>query len=431
MEATSLELPPSPRYHVPAMQGEARMCQEVADFMKTVHPNGKGIRIAGIYGMAGQGKTTLTKAFCNHKWGDFDGKVCYLEFSRGNKLDRLKLILHCLIDCRDSQLEWVTSEDEAHYLFNTLLEGQRVLLVLDNIMDADIEEVRYYLGADFGENSYILLTAQRKDALNRKTNFNIDSQSCMRVPSLTDEEAIAILLESTFPEESAFGVEDRLFALRCANRCSFTEETGFAPTFHPLALKTFGRHLISKHRWDLSYCVPEIHGFEDGTRDDLDDVFSVLEKAFDDMDPKHRNIIMLLTVDELQKHSSQKVVEWLAIYCNNDINYIKEAVEDLWKYGFIEKTEHQIRIHELIDEIAQNKIKNAKQEDDETGTHCIGRRNIERACRGASVSGGGTNEGKDGDLDGDDYFTLHLGFYLPSLGAIMLFLKVDAKEFFS
>ncbi|GLJ41686.1 hypothetical protein SUGI_0862800 [Cryptomeria japonica] len=66
----------SPRYHVAGIQGEERMCQEVANFFNNVHPNEKGIRFAGLYGIAGHGKTTLGKAICNFKLADFeDGLV--------------------------------------------------------------------------------------------------------------------------------------------------------------------------------------------------------------------------------------------------------------------------------------------------------------------------------------------------------------------
>ncbi|XP_057821867.2 uncharacterized protein LOC131034411 isoform X5 [Cryptomeria japonica] len=337
---------PSQRYHVSAMQGEARMCQEIADFFKHVQPNEKGIRIAGLYGMEGMGKTTLCKAFCNLKLEDFDGKVYHIEFCRGNSLDRENPALTNL----QSELQELASE----------YQGQRVLLVLDNIeTEESTDDVRYCLQADLGENSCILLSARSVDVLIK--NFNIDSESCMSIPGLEEEEAISILLERTSPAESAMAAENRGFALQCANICSFKETSrgiiGGAHTFHPLALKTFGRYLFSKYRSDLSKWVAEIDGLVVGSSDGLDDVFTVLDRVFDDMNPKYCTIFMLLTVYMLPKMSLHKVTEWLAINCNEEIEYIEKAVEDLWQKAFIEEIKPEIRIHDLFMEFGQSKAR--------------------------------------------------------------------------
>ena len=48
--------------------------------------------MAGLYGMPGQGKTTLAKAFCRRNLRNFEGRVCYLDFSGDSALERLKLV---------------------------------------------------------------------------------------------------------------------------------------------------------------------------------------------------------------------------------------------------------------------------------------------------------------------------------------------------
>ncbi|GLJ45616.1 hypothetical protein SUGI_0960210 [Cryptomeria japonica] len=319
-----------PRYHVPYMQGELRMCQEVADFCRDVHPNEKGIIIAGLYGVAGQGKTTLGKAFCNHKLKDFEGKVCHLEFSRGDSFDRTKLALQYLIHCRPSYLQDLT-KDQAQVELHRRVNGQRVLLVLDNITEEIIDEVTDFLKANFRESSCILLSARSFDVLVKYCK--IDQQSCMRVPCLDEDNAIAILLERTSPEESTLGADDKAFALKCANRRSFKESSFDSGrrgrTFHPLALKAFGSHLFVKYGSTLSKWVAEIDGLVDPSGYGLDGVFAVLDKAFDDLVPKYRTIFMLLTIYILPNMSSDNVTEWLAISCNEEIEQIKKAVADL------------------------------------------------------------------------------------------------------
>ncbi|XP_059069046.1 disease resistance protein RPS4B-like [Cryptomeria japonica] len=344
---------PSPRYHVPCMQGEERMCQEVADFFDTVLPNEKGIRIAGLYGIPGHGKTTLGKAFCNFKLGDFEGKVCYLEFSRGDAFERIKVALQYLTHCPPSHLQTITSQDQAQAELYKRGKSQRVLLVLDNISYESIDEVNYYVEAGFRENSCILLTARSVDVLIK--HFKIELQSCMRVPSLEEDEAIRILLERTSIEESTLKATDRAFAAKCAKRCSFKEVGWRGRTFHPLALKAFGGHLFSKYGSQLSKWVAEIKSLEDRSGYGLNDLLAVLGKGFDDMCPEYRTIFLLLTVYMLPNMSPHKVTEWLAINCNKEILFIQKAVEDLCKMSFIEEFGPEIHIHDLYIEFAESK----------------------------------------------------------------------------
>ncbi|XP_059066657.1 disease resistance protein Roq1-like [Cryptomeria japonica] len=365
-----------PRYHVPCMQGELRMCQELSNFFNEVQPNKNGIRIVGLYGIAGYGKTTLGKAFCNFKLEEFEGKVCHVEFSRGDSLKKKEDALQHLTHCPQPYLDTLTSQDQAQIELYRRVKGQRVLLVLDNITDDSIDEVRDYLRADLGENSYILLSARSVDVLVKQ--FSIDSQSCMRVPRLEEEEAIAILLEKAFPGEPTLEAEERSFGLKCAKRCLFKETccdiVPRARTYHPLALKAFGGYLFSKYGFDLSKWAAEMDGMVDRALDGLDEVFAVLGKAFDDMPAKYRTIFMLLTVYMLPNMSSHKVSRWLAINCNEEISFIEKAVEDLRKKAFIEEYKPEVRIHDLYIEFAQSKANEMgrwlwwKKEDDQCST---------------------------------------------------------------
>ncbi|XP_057845436.1 disease resistance protein RML1A [Cryptomeria japonica] len=341
---------PSPRYNVP---GQARMCQEVEDFFNTVHSDKRGIRSAGLYGIPGQGKTTLGKAFCNFKLGDFKGKVCHLEFSRGDSFERIKVALQYLTCYPKSYLQELIDQDQAQVELYRRAKGKRVLLVLDNISEESIDEVTYYLKAELGEDSCILLSGRSVDVL--KKYFKIDKQSCMRVPALEEEEAIGILLERTCVEISMLGAEDKAFAVKCAKRCSFKEIGPRDGRFHPLALKAFGGHLFSKYGPHLSKWVAEIEGWVDRRGYGLDDLLDLLGKAFDNMRPEYRTIFMLLTLYMPPNMSLHKVTVWLAMILNKEIWFIEKAVEDLCKKAFIEESGLEIRIHDLYVEFAQSK----------------------------------------------------------------------------
>jgi hypothetical protein len=69
------------------------------------------VRILGVYGMGGIGKSTACKVVCNDYFSDFEGRVCHIEFGVGSKLFRLQEILRRLTRT-DEELIKSFSEDE-------------------------------------------------------------------------------------------------------------------------------------------------------------------------------------------------------------------------------------------------------------------------------------------------------------------------------
>ncbi|GLJ42325.1 hypothetical protein SUGI_0876340 [Cryptomeria japonica] len=200
------------------------------DFPSRIFEAAKTCKISPA-GIPGQGKTTVGKAFCNFKLVDFEGKVCHLEFSEGAAFDRTKIALQHLTHCPQWNLHTSVDQDQAQVEFYRRVKGQRVLLVLNDITEESIDEVTYYLKADLGESSCILLSAGSIEVLVK--HFNIKLQSCKRLPRLEEDEAIRILLQRTRVQESTLRAEEKAFAAMCADRCSFKEVGRRGRTFHP------------------------------------------------------------------------------------------------------------------------------------------------------------------------------------------------------
>ena len=56
------------------------------------------MRVVGLYGMGGMGKTSICKALCNEFSSEFHGRVCHAELGRGSKEELMREVLKRVTD---------------------------------------------------------------------------------------------------------------------------------------------------------------------------------------------------------------------------------------------------------------------------------------------------------------------------------------------
>ena len=64
-----------------------------------------GIRVMGLYGMGGMGKTSICKAMCNELLQKFKGKVCHVEMKSASEVELLRGALKRLTSTRPELLD--------------------------------------------------------------------------------------------------------------------------------------------------------------------------------------------------------------------------------------------------------------------------------------------------------------------------------------
>ncbi|KAL9281980.1 putative TIR domain, AAA+ ATPase domain, P-loop containing nucleoside triphosphate hydrolase [Arabidopsis thaliana] len=215
------------------------------------------VRMVGIWGPAGIGKTTIARALYNQLSSSFQLK-CFI----GNLKGSLKNIMG--VDDYDSQkslqkllLAKILNQGDmrVHNLgaIKEWLQDQRVLIILDDVDELEKLEVLAYEISWFGSGSRIIVTTEDKKILKA---HGIDD--IYHVDFLSMEEALEILCLSDFKQSSVpDGFEE--LAKEVAELCGNL----------PLGLCVVGASLRgeSKHEWELQ--LSRIEGSLDGKIEDI------------------------------------------------------------------------------------------------------------------------------------------------------------------
>ncbi|XP_061998929.1 disease resistance protein RUN1-like [Rosa rugosa] len=127
----------------------------------------KDVRMVGIWGIGGIGKTTVAKAVCNSIVGGFEGS-CFLENVRENSMrdgGLVELQNTLLFDILGEKRLKVNNSDKGINVIKKMLSHKRVLLVLDDVNHLD-QLKKLAGGVDwFGIGSRIVITTRDKHLL--------------------------------------------------------------------------------------------------------------------------------------------------------------------------------------------------------------------------------------------------------------------------
>ncbi|VVA38423.1 PREDICTED: TMV resistance [Prunus dulcis] len=309
-----------------------RMCHPVENILKLLDLGEKDVRMAGLWGTGGIGKTTIAKAVYNSIAHEFEGS-CFLESVRECSIWRrrglAKLQENLLSEIlRDRNLE-VANVHKGATMIKHRLSCRKVLLVLDDVDDMD--QLHKLVGACdwFGVGSRIIITTRDKQLLTAHCVNLI-----YEVKILDDPEALELFCWHAFKRsEPPLG-----------DYVKFAERAIRYAQGLPLALEVLGSYLYggSIDKWEAA-----LDGFKSRKIQD------VLKISYDALDYIVKEVFLDIACFFKGK-SRRDVTEILLVAGGLNPMY---SIEVLIEKALISVEGNQILMHNLLEEMGKDIVR--------------------------------------------------------------------------
>ncbi|CAN6687098.1 unnamed protein product [Malus baccata var. baccata] len=222
--------------------------QEISNYLDVGGSN--DVRIIGIWGMGGLGKTTIAKAIFNQYQHMFDG-TCFLRNVREDKklVDSQNILLSNIL--RSGNIK-VSTVDEGTEEIKTRLGNIRVLVIIDDIDCVTHINTLAIKRDSFGPGSRIVITTRDEHLLQ-----TLEVDKICSLPAMNKDEALELLSRCAFRKN--YPNEEYLEVSR--------EAVDYCGGL-PLALEAVGSYLRTKttrewtsalNKWKRSQPCQEIH----------------------------------------------------------------------------------------------------------------------------------------------------------------------------
>nr|XP_034909747.1 disease resistance protein RUN1-like [Populus alba] len=214
--------------------GMDRLAHDIYDFLSTATDD---VRIVGIHGMPGIGKTTLAKVVFNQLCNGFDGSCFLSDINETSKqFNGLALLQKQLLhDILKQDVANINCVDRGKVLIKDRLCRKRVLVVADDV--AHLEQLNALMGdrSWFGPRSRVIITT-------RDSNLLREADQTFQIKELEPYEALQLFRWHAFKDTKPAKdyIELSTKAVGCCGGL-------------PLALKVIGALLFreNKHRWEI------------------------------------------------------------------------------------------------------------------------------------------------------------------------------------
>ncbi|XP_015160767.1 TMV resistance protein N-like isoform X2 [Solanum tuberosum] len=292
------------------------------------------VRIVGIWGTGGIGKTTIATAIFDNLSEQFEA-ACFLgdvkENARKNQLHSLQNIL--LSELLRKKDDYVNNKYAGKSVIPSRLCSMKVLIVLDDIDERDHLE---YLAGDvdwFDKGSRVIVTTRNRQLIE-------NNDAIYEVQTLPDDEAMQLFNQHAFKKK----VPDECFE-------KFSLELVNQANGLPLALKVWGSLLHKKGVDKWKKIVDQIKNHSNS------EIVEKLKLSYDGLKPEEQTIF--LDIACFFRGENRKEVMQIAESYESGAEYILDVLIDK-SLVFISKYD-KIEMHDLIEDMGKYIVKMQKK----------------------------------------------------------------------
>ena len=285
------------------------------------------VRIIGVWGMGGIGKTTLARVVFDMVSKKFEG-CCFLhnvrEVCEKDGLIQLqKLLIRKILNESIS----IQDVDEGLFVIKNRLCYKRILLVLDDVNQLDQLKMLVGKGNWFGSGSRIIITTRDKHLLRI---LKVDE--IYEVKGLNDDEALRLLSLKAFTNDHP----PKDYLKLCKDVVQYTKGL-------PLAIEILGSFLVSR---DIDKWKSTLNRLKEFPKSEI---LQVLKISFDGLDEVEKEIFLHIACffNNEKKNDTIEKLEYLGLY--PDV-----GLEVLVDKSLVKMDETTIWMHDLLQEMGRS-----------------------------------------------------------------------------
>ncbi|CAE6218382.1 unnamed protein product [Arabidopsis arenosa] len=282
------------------------------------------VRVVGVLGMAGIGKTTVADCVYKRNYSRFDGYCFLANINNEERLHGLnhlqQKLLRKLLD--EENLD-VGAPEGAHEALKDRLQNKRLFIVLDDVTNED--QIRILIGQWkqelYREGSRIVITTRDKKLLEKVVD------ATYVVPRLSDREALELFCLNAFS----------------CNLSPTTEFMDLSNKFvdyakgHPLALKLLGSDLSQRDKLYWQRKLERLEKRPDGK------IQEVLKMSYMELCPEQKSIFL-----DIACFFKSEKTDFVSRILNTDHIDATTLIDDLVDKCLVTIYDNRLEMHDLL-----------------------------------------------------------------------------------